>query len=1473
MQCYTELTPPTAVTHALTLPFLAPSSNNLVVAKTSLLQIFRWKTIITEVDGTQDNHAAVDENPQVPSRRDLESENNEQTFLGTDLTIQRAERIHSTKLILVAEYSLPGTVTSLARIKTLNSKAGGEALLVAFRDAKLSLVEWDPERHSLSTISIHYYEGDDLLKSPWASDLSQYASYLSVDPSSRCAVLKFGARSLAVLPFHQAGDDLVMDDYDPDLDGENPEPKSSLKTVGGNTSSWPTPYASSFVLSLATVQPRLIHPLHLAFLYEYREPTFGVLSCEKSPSSSLLHERRDMLSYGVYTLELEQRQSTELLSISGLPYDLHRVIPLPLPVGGALLVGANELIHVDQAGKTNAVGVNEFAKQSSSFAMADQSDLQLKLEGCSIQQLGADNGDMAIILNTGELAILGFAMDGRSVSSVNVRRVTVDHGGKILQAGAFCTTLVDRGRILVGSEDADSVLLGWTQRSNRSAKQRQHMEMDDEDDLFDSADGEDQDDLYSGEAEQTQERKDASAALERSQAGDYVFRIHDILPNVAPTREIALGSPAFFPDSEQEKNSRDVVADLELVTPSGRGRAGGVAVMGRGIAPKVIGRFEFLEAQGVWSVCAKRPIAKGMVSQSSAKGKEGPEAAYALDIEYDRFMIVSKMSSTGADESAVYALTPTGFEELKGTEFEPSAGGTIDVGTLARGMRVVQVLGAEIRSYDGELGLSQIFPMADELTGAEPTVVSVSFADPYLLIVRDDASIVVLEADDSGDLDEVERGDALMSMKWLSGSLYRDRNGAIEMKSGREKSQGKVLMFLLNTQGGMQIYALPDLTKPIYVAEGLSYLPPMLSSDYTVRRSTTKETLTEVIVADLGDETASTPYMILRTANDDLTIYEPYHWRDGGSETSLSSSLHFLKIPNPHLPKSPAEAAHDDTEGNQGGRANPLRAVSNIGGYSTVFLPGSSPSFIIKSAQSIPKVLNLQGKAVRGMSGFHTGGCDRGFVYVDNNGIVRVSQLPPKTHFSETGWATRKVAVGSEVYTLSYHAPMGVYVIGTSEKEEFKLPEDDDFHHEWKREDTSFKPEIDHGFIKILNPITWTVVDTYELEPTESVICIKTLNLEISETTHERKPLIAVGTAILQGEDLSTKGNIYIFDIISVVPEPGHPETNRKLKLIAKEEVKGAVTALSEIGSQGFLLAAQGQKCMVRGLKEDGSLLPVAFMDMQCYVSVAKELKGTGLCIMGDALKGIWLTGYSEEPYKMNLFGKDVTHLSVMAADFLPDANQLFIIVADDNCNLHVLQFDPEHPQSLSGQRLIHRSAFHTGHFTTSINLLPSTLPRLSVTSPDDNDTSMTDSPTNHQDQDLATLPPHHLLITSQSGTLALLSPLTESQYRRLSALQTALLNSLEHACGLNPRAYRAVSALHAAGSAGTIGGGGGGGLGVGIGGGVNSGRNVVDGALLRQYMMLGSQRRAEICGRIGAEDWEVRADLDIVGGAGLGFL
>lgn len=61
----------------------------------------------------------------------------------------------------------------------------------------------------------------------------------------------------------------------------------------------------------------------------------------------------------------------------------------------------------------------------------------------------------------------------------------------------------------------------------------------------------------------------------------------------------------------------------------------------------------------------------------------------------------------------------------------------------------------------------------------------------------------------------------------------------------------------------IQIFELPNMEKAIYTASGLSVLSPVLSSSDAPRRAAGKETLTELVFADLGDGSAKSPYMIV----------------------------------------------------------------------------------------------------------------------------------------------------------------------------------------------------------------------------------------------------------------------------------------------------------------------------------------------------------------------------------------------------------------------------------------------------------------------------------------------------------------------------------------------------------------------------------------------------------------------------------
>ncbi|KAH8701144.1 putative cleavage and polyadenylation specificity factor subunit A [Talaromyces proteolyticus] len=1378
MQCYTEILPPSGITHALSASFTSATSNNLIVVKTSLLQIF---DLVTDISSN---------NAQQPGEKE------------------------TAKLKLLAEYELYGTVVDVASVKILNSKSGGDAVVLAFRNAKLSLIEWNPHNHGIATISIHYYEKEDITQSPWVSDLSNCGSRLTVDPGSRCALLNFGIRNLAVVPFHQAGDDLVMDDYDPGLDGgiDNEMQDVSHSKSKNETQaalSYQTPYSASFVLPLTALDPTLLHPIGLTFLHEYREPTFGILYSPVATSSALVHERKDVVVYSVFTLDLEQRASTSLLSVTKLPSDLLSVVALPPPVGGALLVGSNELIHVDQSGKSNAVGVNEFAKQTSSYPMVDRSDLALRLEGCVVETLDSRTGDMLLILSTGDLALIHFKLDGRSVSGLTIRPVPRNAGNEIMNGAASSSAVLGPGRIFIGSEDADSVVLDYYTSASTTKRSKE----EDLDGLYgNSEDNEDndndiyEDDLYSTAPKEAPKPDTLNGHSQES----YSFQLVDKLVNIGPLRSVDLGRPSVWSHTTDGNSDVDS-SGLELVAASGSGKGGGVVFLQRELDLKAVSTFESDSIDCIWTVTTNK-----------TKEKESP-----IDQSAKTYVFMARPESLEKEATLVYSVTDEISELVSFPDVNPNEDYTVEIGTLSGGSRVVQVLKGEVRIYDSDLGLAQIYPLWDEDEDDERTAVSASFADPYLLVLRDDSSLLLLQPDESGDLEFLSGNETIASQTWLHGCLYTDKNGIFKGDSARN-----TYAVMLSAEYKLYMFQLPDF-ELISVIEGVDFLPPILSNEPSSRRLTSRENITELLVADIGELPWTSPYLIFRTATDDLVIYKPY--QDYNSEGGRIPTLKYIKEANHVLPTVLSEAVSKSYESQQ--RRRVLRNFPNIGGFASVFMPGASPSLILRTCQSSPHVFKIRSEFICGLGAFSISGCENGIIYVNDQKIARSYQLPDDVQF-EFAWPLRRVPLGEQVDHVSYSTSSGTYVLGTSREQNFKLPDDDELHPEWRNEAIAFLPQIVQGSIKLLNPINWNVIDSYAFGTAEHITAMENVNLEISEQTQERKDVIVVGTTFAKGEDIAARGNIYVFDVIDVVPDPDQPGTNLKLKLIGKESIKGAVTALSGIGGQGFVMVSQGQKCMVRGLKDDGSLLPVAFIDVQCYVSVIKELKGTGMCLIGDALKGLWFAGYSEEPYKMALFGKDVDELEVVTADFLPDGKKLYILVADSDCNLHVLQYDPEDPKSSNGDRLLNRCKFHTGHFSETLTLLPR-LARPSESVDLDSDAMNVDSDT----------PLFQAMVTTQTGAVAFVTTLSEDSYRRLSALQSQLSNTLEHPCGLNPRAYRAVESD-------------------GIGG-----RGMIDGKLLMRWLDLGRQRKLDIAHRVGADEWEIRADLEGISDTGLGYL
>ena len=1367
MQCYSELIPPSGVTHALSLSFTSPQAENLIVARTSLLQIFQCTS------------PSADQDP---------------------------------KLVLVAEYSLAGTVTSLGRVQLPDSKSGGDTILLALRDAKLSLVEWDPDLHSISTLSIHYYENHDLQSAPWQPDLVDCVSRLTVDPSSRCAAFNFAISSLAIIPFHQAGDDLAMDDMDDAVEEENHKP-ANTGLSDGHTNGAQSPYSPSFVLPLTVLDPGLLHPIDLAFLYEYRDPTIGILYSTAARSSSMSPERRDVVIYAVYALDLEQKASTTLQSVQKLPNDLYRVIPLPLPVGGALLIGGNELIHVDQGGKANAIGVNDFAREASSFPMIDQSDARLKLEGCQIEHLGNPSSDMLIVLRTGETAILTFRMDGRSVSGLTLRRLGVAQARDEIMGAASCTAHLGLNRLFIGSEEADSVFLAADKKTAqlKRVRSRAHQSNGNEADAeADEEDVEDDDDLYA-------EVYDNHAFQASTDGSGQNFRIVDRLPAIGPINDLVLGSLGKRKRDESEGHKESQVPQLAIAC--GRGKAGGIAFLSRHLEPQVTKRIKYEDAIGVWCF------------RSASKPRDHKPA--------DDLIMVSRMTPDGVGRSSLYRFSGDEMVAIGDTDFDQSAGSAISVFSLHATNHTVQVLPTEIRVYDAEFGLSQIFPIVDEEEGQVARATKASFAEPFLALVKEDGAMTILRADKAGELDEIETPATLRGKSAISVSLYRDSSDFFQtsrLYGGAAAAAAGSIMAVLTSDGHFCIFSLPKVALQVFQCESLPFLPTYLLQGLQIPKHwRNRDDLAEILLVDIGNTDESRPYLVVRNTTNDIILYEPY------AVPNVAASFKLKKIAT-----KPAEAPEDTVEEEgEDVSLRPMQVIKDITGHSSVFIPGAHPMLILREASTMPRIYELKVQNIKSLSAFHTSTSPHGFVFIDDSDHLCFSQLPQTLMLGHSDWVIDHVPLGQDVTSLTYFAPTNSYILAANDTTPFQLPQDDEWHPEWQSDPTTFLPTTLQSSLKLLSSKSHHVISEHDFDFSERILCIKTLNLEVSEETHERKELVVVGTAVVKGESVTSRGNLYLFDVVDVVPEPDIPETDLKLKLLTREDVRGAVSAISGVGSQGFVLAAQGQKCMVRGLKEDMSILPVAFLDMRYYVHVARELPGTGLCILGDAFSGLWLVGYSEEPYKLQILGWDLENPSVMAAEFLPDGKQLYIISTDEDGVLRVLQYDPENPKTERGTKLILRSTFRTGTIPTTMTLLPPPSQKSSTIDPSNPSQMDIDHPAGVPHQ------PHSLLLTSQTGSLSLLTPLTEQTYRRLSTLQNILLSSTldatSHFASLNPRAYRQVETD-------------------GVGG-----RAVIDGDLVRRWWEVSSQQKSNAADKAGGDVWDVRADLAVVGGGMLG--
>ncbi|KAK7575512.1 hypothetical protein V9T40_011798 [Parthenolecanium corni] len=638
--------PATAVEHVISCNFFNQSGKSLVVAGANIIRVFQ---LIPDVDLSRKNYHYSESNPP------------------------------KMKLECLAQFSLFGNIMSMEAVSLANSSR--DALILSFKEAKFSIVEYDPDCHDLRTLSLHYFEEDDM-RDGWSSNYD--IPIIRVDPESRCAAMLVYGRRLVILPFR--------------VDTMLEESENSFQENDSENTSQVLP---SYTIVLKTIDEKIENVIDIQFLHGYYEPTVLILYEPVRTFSGRLAVRKDTCAMITISLNIQQQVHPVIWSLNNLPYDCVRAVAVNKPIGGVLVLAVNSLIYLNQSVPPYGVALNSLAESTTNFPLKMQEDIKLTLDCAQTSFISHDK--LVISVKTGELYVLSLQADSmRSVRSFHFEK----SAASVLTT---CTCVFEDNYLFLGSRLGNSLLLRFSTKeqvpTNVSADEKSTVneqpskkkKLDTLGDWMASnvSDIRDVDELevYGNER--------LSSVMKIT---SYVFEVCDSLLNIGPCGNVSMGEPAFL--SEEFSNSLD--PDVEIVTTSGYGKNGALCILQRSIRPQVVTTFELPGYIDMWTV----------IGSSSTD-------------EQHAFMILSQ------EDSTMVLQTGREINELDQSGFS-TQGPTIFAGNLGNNKYILQVTQMGVRLLQGSEQVQHI-----PLDLGSP-LIQASSADPHVIILTEDGQLILL---------------------------------------------------------------------------------------------------------------------------------------------------------------------------------------------------------------------------------------------------------------------------------------------------------------------------------------------------------------------------------------------------------------------------------------------------------------------------------------------------------------------------------------------------------------------------------------------------------------------------------------------------------------------------------------------------------------------------------------------------------
>ncbi|KAI7953963.1 hypothetical protein MJO28_006510 [Puccinia striiformis f. sp. tritici] len=690
----------------------------------------------------------------------------------------------------------------------------------------------------------------------------------------------------------------------------------------------------------------------------------------------------------------------------------------------------------------------------------------------------------------------------------------------------------------------------------------------------------------------------------------------------------------------------------------------------------------------------------------------------------------------------------------------------------------------------------------------------------------------------------------------LYNNVQQDSNGDVEMQPKADsteeiKSQTTgdcneaCWLFTTTRNGSFQIRDLPTLAL-VYTAARIDTLPETISDEEKFDGDTQPVELfgavdeaapPEQIAHIFGFLTgaiASRPHLAVMLKNGAFAVYEiltnftiPIRLpeKEGHPAVLLKKVIaRQLESIQDHdeIPAEPED--HDMEQSSPNDEETPSRSFTSIkmdGKFKGIYLAGQPPVWLLSTDHGPCRIYDSpEGKTIQSITQLSDGF----LMSLTESSFENEDQTPEsesslwETFISEYVCFDRDISSTlvktGRPFNKVFYDSSSQTVVGASYLETAFANFDEEGNLMWQPDDDSLiRATTFRSSLELILPGKWVTIDGYEFQQNEWVTSMANVELDTRSTVSGRRQFVGVGTTCNRAEDLAARGGIYVFEIIQVNRAERHHEYNRALRLRYYEETKACVTAVDAIN--GYFLHSMGQKLYAKCFEQDERLLAVGFLDIKPYATCLRIFKN--FILLGDAVKGITLVAFQEEPYKLIELGHTYVDLKCSTVDFLVIDAKLAIVATDLNGIIRIFEYNPTNIESQGGQKLLCRTEFNTSSEMSCSMQFGKRL------SPKDEAKVM------------------GTFFASLDGSISSLVPAKDAVYKRLQLVQTRLTRHIQHFAGLNPKGHRTVRNDMVSRA-------------------IN--RGILDGELLMKFELLSISQQREIASLAGSDRETVLVNL-----------